>query len=482
MIVTEPVIKKTKAELNDFSQSSNLRFNIFACLWAIATLFHLAHSSTYDIKLHYALLSIVAMFILFSTLKFKGLLCLIALQIYSTFYEMPNMSNHWLFTTFVNLTIIQALIFLIFKKKTLNINKGELLEMFAPVLRIELIIMYFFVVFLKLNSHFFIPDVSCATALLHTQILPPFIELTPLMFKLNAYFTIFIELLIPTLLIFKRTRNWGLLIGLVFHCLLAYNTYNAYADYSSMVFALYFLFISPQFSANAVAIWRKFKTNPFFAGHFSFPRLFMIAGALFLVFVCIHVLTKILVDYHEFNLYFFWTGFSIIFIGLFISYMFKYKSNLDVENHYFKLPHLFFIIIPALVFLNGICPFLGLKTENSFSMFSNLRTEGGISNHYIMPVSFQIFDYQKDLIEITSSSDPYLQKSADENKLMVFSHFQSYVEEDQPERVEYIHHGKKQIYLSEGKSSEKVSKNSYLFRKTMGFRFINKYDPQPCGH
>lgn len=474
--------KSLNDDLGDKAKISKIQFDIFACLWAIATLFHLAHSSTFDVKLHSALLSISAMFVLFSPHKLQGLLVLIGFQIYSTFYEMPNMSNHWIFTTFVNLTIIQSLIFLLYKKKIFNIKRGELLHIFAPVVRIELIILYFYVVFCKLNSNFFNTEVSCATALLETQALPPFIQLTPLIIKINAYFTIFIELLIPVFILFKSTRNWGLLIGLIFHCALAYNSYNAYADFSSMVFAVYFLFISPQFSSNFITLWRKFKTSFFFFDKFNLIKLAVLSAVFFIGFVVVHVLTKKLIDFHSFHLYFFWSGYSLAYIGFFISYMLKCKDFKCPVQCNFRLPHITFVILPLIVFLNGLCPFLGLKTENSFSMFSNLRTEGGISNHYIIPASFQIFDFQRDLIEITSSSDPYLQKAADENKLMVFAHFKSYIAEDHPDIVNYIHHGKRQVYLKEGKSSEQVGENSYLFRKTMGFRFISKDGLQPCSH
>jgi hypothetical protein len=65
-------------------------------------------------------------------------------------------------------------------------------------------------------------------------------------------------------------------------------------------------------------------------------------------------------------------------------------------------------LAPVLVFLNGLSPYLGLKTEHSWAMFSNLQTEGGHWNHLFMPQSMQVFSFQDDLVRVVRSSDPYL--------------------------------------------------------------------------
>ena len=55
---------------------------------------------------------------------------------------------------------------------------------------------------------------------------------------------------------------------------------------------------------------------------------------------------------------------------------------------------------PLLVVLNGMCPYLGLKTDSSFAMFSNLRTEPGFANHLVMPHGPQPFGFQGDLVRL----------------------------------------------------------------------------------
>jgi hypothetical protein len=57
--------------------------------------------------------------------------------------------------------------------------------------------------------------------------------------------------------------------------------------------------------------------------------------------------------------------------------------------------------IPAVAVFNGATPYLGLKTVANYSMFSNLRTEGGRTNHLIVPAGrFALAGYQEDLARI----------------------------------------------------------------------------------
>jgi hypothetical protein len=72
------------------------------------------------------------------------------------------------------------------------------------------------------------------------------------------------------------------------------------------------------------------------------------------------------------------------------------------------VPRAVLLPLVALVGFNGLCPYLGLKTTLCYAMFSNLRTEGGTTNHLFIPASWQVFDVQQDLVTILDSSDDAL--------------------------------------------------------------------------
>jgi hypothetical protein len=79
-------------------------------------------------------------------------------------------------------------------------------------------------------------------------------------------------------------------------------------------------------------------------------------------------------------------------------------------------------VVPILVVYNGFCPYLGLKTESSWGMYSNLRTEIR-PNHVFMPAWLQVAGYQQDLVEILETSLPNLQRYQREGLLLNFAEF-----------------------------------------------------------
>jgi hypothetical protein len=71
------------------------------------------------------------------------------------------------------------------------------------------------------------------------------------------------------------------------------------------------------------------------------------------------------------------------------------------------------LIFPALMLFHGFSPYLGLRTVPAFSMFSNLRTEGGLTNHWFMPPrALRIAGFQEDLITLRSAQDEELRRFA----------------------------------------------------------------------
>lgn len=471
----EPGVDRSAAEA---------QFKIFAMLWAIASLFHMAHSSVFDSQFDFALLTLSAFYVIFRP-SMGGFLLFIGFQIFDAFFRMPFTTNHWIFTAFVNVTIIHSLIYLIIRHRSFQINSGDLLKTFAPLVRIELVVLYFFAVFHKLNAGFF-ADGSCATDLLRAQNLDNFISLPPAFYKLNAYLTLIIESLIPLLLCFRKSRSAGILLGLIFHCVLSYSSYNAFYDFSSMVFAVYFLFTLPELSVRILNHLKEIKTKIIRSASpkdFGYVKLAVRIGAFLVGLIVIYVLTKKLNDYKSVHLYFFWTVYSIFYLYIFIRNQFfvKQRSPVGIQPKQFQWVHWSLLLIPVIVLLNGVSPYLGLKTENSYAMFSNLKTEGGSSNHYIIPASVQIFDYQKDVVDVVSSSDPSLEKIAKANLSMVWFEFRNYLNEHHPTEVQYLRKGKLNVYRKEDRATH-PGKNNYVVAKLMKFRAFNKEGAQPCSH
>ena len=101
--------------------------------------------------------------------------------------------------------------------------------------------------------------------------------------------------------------------------------------------------------------------------------------------------------------------FNILFLYLlypFILNAIKKKIIVwDSESLFLKsLRNQFAVLI---LFLFGFQNYLGLATAGTFSMFSNLETEGGKSNHILLRSNpFELFPYQKELVEIVQFNPP----------------------------------------------------------------------------
>lgn len=456
---------------------------IFSCLWAIATAFHLAAFSARQHSFDEFVLGFAVVYVLNRPASVQRFMFLVCCQLYMIATSMPYVSNHWLLTGFVNLTILLSYILLVLKKRAWSIDRGEFYETFAPVVRIELLILYFYVVFHKLNTDFLTPGISCGSIFYAAQSSASFLPTSNWFIKSNIYLTLIIEVSIPILLCFRRTLLSGLFIGAVFHAIIAYNPLQPFYDFSSAVFALYFLFVPIDIVNDVWNKWKKTKLYQRLSTPINLPYsnwfLLTIGFAGLFAFGILLVLDRVFTDFFR-NI--FWTAFSLVYISFVVTALLMKQKSGEFPQKLFSVKYGLLWLMPVVVFLNGACPYLGLKTESSFAMFSNLRTEGGQTNHLIIPASTQVFGFQKDMIEVISSSDVRMQKLADEAKLITFFELRRHVASSKPFTISYIRQGKRVDVAKTSASSEFARPLPLIWRGLFYFRTINKYQPQPCSH
>jgi hypothetical protein len=144
-------------------------------------------------------------------------------------------------------------------------------------------------------------------------------------------------------------------------------------------------------------------------------------------------------------------------------------------------------IFPLAVFLNGLCPYVGSKTETAFAMYSNLRTEEGRTNHLIVPRPLAWFDYQTDLVEIESSSDPELAELAVEGHPVPFYVLRRRVAElsgagARDIAITYQRAGQRHVAAQAELDPALSDAPSYFERKFLRFRTILPPDANECSH
>jgi hypothetical protein len=335
-----------------------------------------------------------------STLR---LLFLSACGTYNALSLMPGINNHNFFTLIADLSIVAAALWTWATTPGSGLPRRTFYRAVAPVLRAELLVLYFRAFFHKLNRDFFDPEVSCATVqLFQLSGSLPFVPTDDWARSLAMAGTLAVELAIPVLLVIPRARWFGVLLGTGFHSLLAFN----YPGFSALGFAFYSLFL-PESSYDRLSSERRKNA---LAGLLPSAR----GGRLFLE-VCLFTATaaglaafyaqRLVLGFPKAGLAVAWG----LALGLIVALGFAPQADARTgERRLLAMPALAFWLLPAVVFLSGLAPHLGVKNVHAFAMFSNLRTGGGDSNHLLLPSGLQVSNNLADVVRIRGSNDPVL--------------------------------------------------------------------------
>ncbi len=120
-------------------------------------------------------------------------------------------------------------------------------------------------------------------------------------------------------------------------------------------------------------------------------------------------------------------------------------------------------------------------------MYSNLRTEAGVTNHLLIPRPLELFDYQTDLVTIASSSDPKLAELARKGFPVPFQALRQRVWEAATAGAQGIalvyRRGEREITTSQAElDPELAAEPSFVERKLVGFRPILPMHANRCSH
>jgi len=365
----------------------------FAFLWAFALL---SHQVGYGM-VRVSLLDTALTFLAVAVMLLPGwpllLGILAAVHVATIFHHLPGVYNHWYFAGLVSLSLWLACMVAGWDARRSGApptQQGTWIA-FAPAARWSLLLLYFLSGFHKLNGDFFNPEVSCASVLYQALSgrlggLPN----PPVMGSLAIAVTVAVELGLPALLLIPRLRGVGVGVGALFHLVMAA---AGYVRFSAAGVALLTLFLP-----GGLPILRS--------GH----RIIAVAV----------LLPGVALASEGGETLFLWATvlLCLALLGLTVAA----RRALPVRwpaapGRLAAAP----MLGPALVLLSGIAPYLGLGTDRAFSMYSNLRTEGGVSNHLVVPAALQMFSYQRDLIRILRSSDPELERLAAERLVIPFA-------------------------------------------------------------
>ena len=266
-------------------------------------------------------------------------------------------------------------------------------ESVAPLLRASTAVVYLFAGFHKLNRDFlFEPQVSCAGGFfdgLARQWVGVGLQLPPALIVALAVGVVLLELgLAVALLLPSPTgllRRGALIAAWSLHAVLAL---GGFFDFSALMFALLWSFVPPKW-IESPEVMRRAKWG-------------------LAIVLCASALSGLAAGHRVMHLL---QGASLIvmlvLVALPILRAWRTPPSTSAQSHtgaaVVPVPRMLWMF-PALLALFASSNYLGLRTAGTFSMFSNLRTEGGRSNHLLVPARHPLLfaDHAADLIWIDS--------------------------------------------------------------------------------
>lgn len=473
------------------------RLTVFAFLWASQALVHqefFSHWLFEDNLLGWVLTIFALATLLFphSIVLFSAML--VSSVLYNVISNWPFVVNHILLETIINLTILGAIVTTLVIERRENVGvdiatREHVFDRFAPVVGAMLVVMYYVILVSKLNWNFIVPETSCVTEMYgrivkRLEFLPPPTENWVIVTWIWAF--LFVELLIPVFLTFRKTRYLAFFIGLPFHLLLGLIDHRTF---SAHVFALYGLVCIEPLTMVLGITGQRIKS---WLGSGQIKtliwvfRLIAVLGVTYLIAKDLEWNDRV----HSLpiwrlvmSIYFSWS--MLLFVGYFTAIIWSYRTGNGAPPRWLSSrPGLLWLML-AVVILNGLSPYLGFKTETSFAMYSSLRTEGGQNNHMFMP-ALRLADYQDDLVEIIETNHPKLQKTIDKNQVITYFELRRIVSETTADlHVTYQRGGELHQFTGHAginSDDELARKHPIWLAKLLYFRPIFKGENSYCQH
>lgn len=403
---------------------------VFARMWGIAVVAHIAGNWRYGdlwpdptvIGAATAAAGILATIVVVRPDR-RWLLALSAVIPVIVVLQAPILSNHWLLAGFVALAYLAS--------------AGKW-DRFAPAARWVLVVFYAFAAFAKLNTGFLDPDVSCAVFYLN-QALDAFgLEMasphSPLGWASVAG-TAVIELSVPVLLAFRRTRYAGALLGIGFHGLISLDLGQHFYDFTAVLLALFALFLPAQFAERVES--RIARLTPLAM------RLAATIVGVIGVSVTLAAVTEATVGKARFLedvTFVWWIPYVVGVFWLAATSVARDPVPAADAGHFRGLTVPAAVLV-VLVFANGLTPYLEVKTAFGWNMYANLAVVDGESNHLVVRSGIPLRDGHDGLVAIVETSDPGLASYVDSGWLLPWPSFRSYAADHPEAAVTYERFG-----------------------------------------
>jgi hypothetical protein len=284
----------------------------------------------------------------------------------------------------------------------------------APFLRLQAVLLYGAAALAKLNAAFLDPERSCAGPLAaQLAFFDPSLLQARWVAAGAIVATVIVEAALALLLLVRRTRVAAVVLGAGFHAALALAGNVPFAAYALV---LYVAFLPPA----ALPAWRLplrgmavaagalllagWAAGPEAVGELLRPalRVGVAAGLVAMAVAVARARTPALP-----------------------------RAGLRALGPAYAAALL-------LLAANALSPYAGLRTEATFTMFSNLQTEPGHWNHLLVPEAVRVLGAQDDLVRLVASDAPGLERRRRAGALMVRAELERFLRRTPGARATYV--------------------------------------------
>jgi hypothetical protein len=391
------------------------RFGLFSALLALALILHQLWWNGFEVPSPHFGVVLAAFWVLLHPTSVARLLTMLALEVVAVWLDMPGAGSHTLLVAVCGASVLLYAAGATASARRLP-DPAVFFTRIAPFLRVSLLVLYAAAALAKMNSGYVDAAVSCAAAMLPSVVwFDPSLVDAPWLFAPAMWGSVLIEAALPVLLVLPRTRAAGLILGTAFHLVLAL---AGNVPFSSIALAFYVAFLPPGLASRmrAVALARR----PSWAGAWIGPAALATLAGLW-------TLGGMITDAEPSSAttaVAWGTRLVVVAVVLAAAALALAARRAGGRRARpgrlgLRLAHPAFIAGVGLLVLNAMAPYLGLKTESAFTMFSNLQTEAGSWNHAFIPESVRVFGYQDELVRVTASDDPTLVRRTSRGTRMV---------------------------------------------------------------
>jgi hypothetical protein len=259
----------------------------------------------------------------------------------------------------------------------------------------------------------------------------------------------------------------------VFHSLIALDLTHLFFDFSAFLIPLFLLFLPFEFLEQADAQLDEVRKR------FSIPStLAMVVLPLALLGLLWTTTDSTSTPVSAGRAV---TWFAFDLLALMTGLRFIKKSTVAMPAGMLRLRHAAWAaIIPAIVFFNGLTPYLEIKTGYGWNMYSNLVTANGTTNHAVVRATAHLTHDQDDPIRIVSSADGNVQAYADAGMLITKLQLRVYLSEHPQTALTYEQDGNVHALTHASEDPTLVAAPSPLEIRFFSFRAIDPTPPNRC--